>query len=51
MWNHDPVTPIGRAYPGRDAGGNLIPECEFAPEGVDSTTDRICGLVKSGEML
>ena len=48
LWSHDPGIPVGRAYPGRDANGNLIAEVEFAPDGVSAKADEICGLVKAG---
>ena len=48
LWSHDASQPIGRAYPSRDAGGNLVAEVEFAPEGISPKADEICGLVKAG---
>lgn len=47
LWQHNPDTPIGRAYPRMD-NGVLVAEVEFAPAGVDAEADRICGLVKAG---
>lgn len=47
LWQHNPDTPIGRAYP-RMQDGVLVAEVEFAPLGVDAEADRICGLVKAG---
>jgi HK97 family phage prohead protease len=47
LWQHDPDEPIGRASVGV-TNGQLVASIEFAPAGVSSTADKICGLVKSG---
>ena len=47
LFGHDTQLPVGRATP-RLAGGNLVADVEFAPEGVSVRADEICGLVKAG---
>jgi HK97 family phage prohead protease len=47
LFNHDVTEPIGRCIPQMD-GAVLAGRIDFAPAGVSSTADRVCGLVKSG---
>jgi HK97 family phage prohead protease len=48
LWNHLPEEPIGRATSIGVSDGKLVASIEFAPAGVSSVADKICGLVKAG---
>lgn len=47
LWQHDPNQPIGRAKPVMK-DGSLYADIEFAPAGISTKADEICGLAKAG---
>lgn len=48
LWQHDPEQPVGRSTSIAAREGKLVADIEFAPPGISTTSDTICGLVKSG---
>lgn len=48
LWQHDPLTPVGRAEDVKVTGDKITARVRFAPDGISTKADEVRGLVKSG---